>query len=97
MRYTIFHLHLAFVYSIIHEEISDMYISGFSRTKITSIFIQTNCALIVLIDQIVFYLITLYTHEHHETYIVWDIFDHSYQLGLCGDFHVYLLLWIFSV
>ena len=39
-----------------------------------------------------FYPITFCTHEHHEPYIVWDVFSHSYQLGLCGDFHVYILL-----
>ena len=43
------------------------------------------------------YTITFCTHEHHEPYIVWDVFSHSYQLGLCGDFHIYLFLPIFSV
>ena len=97
MCWTMLYLHLAFVYPIFHEEISNMYMTGFSCTCITSIFLHTHLALILLIDYIVFYPVTLCTHEHHEPYIVWDVFSHSYQLGLCGDFHIYLFLPIFSV
>ena len=97
MRWTIFHLNLALVYSIFHGKISDMYMPGVYRLWITSIFLHTHHTLIVLIDQIVFYPITLYTHKHHEPCIVWDIFAHSYQLGFCGASHVYLLLRSFYV
>ena len=73
------------------------YMPGVSCTLITSIFIHTHRAFISLIYYIVFYTIILCNHEHHEPYIVWDIFAHSYQLGFCGAIHVYLLFPIFSV
>ena len=44
-----------------------------------------------------FYRISLCTHEHYETYVVWNIFAHSYKLRLCGAFYVYLLFRRFSM
>ena len=97
MCWTIFHLRIAFVYPIFHEEVSDIYIPGVSGTRIKSIFLHLHRALIVLIYYYFFYPINLCNHEHHELYIVWDIFAHSYQLGFFGVFHVYLFLQRFSV
>ena len=94
---TVLHSHLSLVNSILHEEIPDMYVSGISCTRISPIFLHTNCTFIVLIENIVFNCISFCTHEHYKPYIVWDIFAHSYQLILCRTFHVYLLFSSFSV
>ena len=78
-------------------EKSDMNMSRVDNTWFSPILLHENGTFIVLENNIVLDLISLFFQEHHQSQIIWNALTHTYQFHLCWDLYIDILFWWFSM
>jgi hypothetical protein len=77
--------------SILEPKISDTDVSGLWSGGGSSVPLEFDGTLVVLLEYVVAYFVSLRLHEKFDPDCVWQVVTRSYEFGLSGAFCIQLL------